>query len=101
MSEGYVEFSKIISTRISEDGKEIQLVCQGPDGGEFDMLIPARTVPDINQQLGTALRAALIRQHNPDPLPVRLPVFLMHLRCLWQQISSQLFFQTPVKSIYR
>lgn len=76
MAEGYVEFSKIVDARIREDGAEIQLICQGEDGGEFDMLIPTRAVPGLTNDLNAAFRAARIRQENPEPMPYRIPRFL-------------------------
>lgn len=76
MTEGYVEFSKIASARIREDGEEIDLVCLGSDGGEFEMVVPTRAIPGLINELSIAYRGALIKQKNPQPVPVRVPRFV-------------------------
>jgi hypothetical protein len=76
MSEGYVEFSKIVASRIREDGEEIMLTCRGADGGEFDMLIPTRAVPGLTNDMNMAFAGARIKQENPSPVPLRMPRFV-------------------------
>jgi hypothetical protein len=52
--EGYVEFSKNSANRIREHGEEVILVCEGRDGGQFELVIRVK-----------------------NPLPVKpLPVFI-------------------------
>ncbi len=74
-SEGYVEFSKITANRIRADGEEVILVCEGPDGGQFDMVIPTREIPVLIHTLSNTLRAAVIRVKNPLPLERPYAVF--------------------------
>jgi hypothetical protein len=74
--EGYVEFSKLVEGRIREDGEEVILLCEGPDGGQFEMVVPTKEIPVIAHSLMNAMRAAMIRVKNPLPVKRPYPVFV-------------------------
>jgi len=68
MSEGYVEFSRIKEALISDDGEEVTLTCQGGDGLEFDMQIPANAIGQlVNQLMILWLSPQLKASESPEP----------------------------------
>lgn len=66
-AEGYVEFSKVVGSRIREDGHESVLMCEGPDGQRFDMVTPSNHIPLLLSALSEAFRNAMIKINNPTP----------------------------------
>lgn len=73
---GFVEFSKIVNNRISEDGKEVVLMCEGPDAAAFDMVIPTGAIPQLMQGLESSFRAAMLLIKHPIPVSIDGPKFL-------------------------
>lgn len=104
--EGYAELSRITGVSVREDGEEVKLTCQGRDGGEFDLLIPAEALGDLIANLqrismSTNIKRATFRQPRvpsvkfvqPDPL-----FLVKHLGCVVRPEAGRIDLQ--IEQVY-
>jgi hypothetical protein len=99
--EAYAELSRITNVAVREDGEEVRLTCQGNDGGEFDLLIPAEALHDLTVNLQMISMSTDIKRETfrparvphvnfgtPDPL-----FFVKHLGCVVRPEAGQISLQ--------